>query len=103
MKQNSQQTDAKPTVIYFSKSPEMADLIKGVLNLKFEVTTTSEALHVDDALEAIRQTRPDYVLVDSRSPHLDHLQLYRHTKADKELVEIRFLIISDDGEVRHYQ
>ena len=103
MKQNSRQADDRPTVIYFSTSPEMADLIKGVLGHKFEVTATSEALHVDGALKAIRQARPDYVLVDSRSPHLDHLQLYRHTRADKELEKIQLLIISDDGEVRHYR
>lgn len=104
MEQNSRQTADKPQVIYcISKNPDMADLIKLALGHKFEVTATSEALHVDDALEAIRQIEPDYVLVDSRSPRLDHIQLYRCIKADKKLNKIQLLIISDDGEVGHYR
>jgi CheY-like chemotaxis protein len=89
-------TDVKPQVVYFSDEQETVDLVKLFLSHKFEVTGVTGATGIDDALNALRQLKPDYVLVDPHLPDLDHRQLHRQIKADEELKEIQILVIRDD-------
>jgi CheY-like chemotaxis protein len=105
MKHNSasRQAGDKPQIVYFCTSAEMADLLALTLSQNFEVTALMGVGHVDDALNALYQIKPDYVLVDPRLSNLDCQQLHRRVKADPGLNKIQILIISDDYKVEHYR
>ncbi len=103
MTQNSGQAEDKPQVVYFSTSVEMAELLSLTLNRYFDVTTTLGVAQVDEALDTIRQVKPDYVLVDPNAPGVTPQQLHSQIKADVELAHIQLLIISADYKVERYQ
>ncbi len=87
----------KPQVVYFCDEHEMADLVTLTLSDRFQVTAVMGMTHLDDAVDALRGTKPDYVIVDPDLPTLDHQQLNRRIKADKDLRGIQILIIREDG------
>ena len=60
------------------------------------MTVVTEVGRLDDALRAIRQIKPDYVIVDPQVPSLDHDELRRRMKADAELRGIQILIVRED-------
>jgi DNA-binding response OmpR family regulator len=87
---------AKPRVVYLSDEQEMTDLVKLALSERFDVTVVTEVNHPDDALKAIRQIKPDFVIVDPQLPSLDHDELHRRIKADTDLHGIQILIVRED-------
>jgi DNA-binding response OmpR family regulator len=87
---------AKPQVVYLSDEQELTDLVRSALSERFDVTVVKEVSQLDDALRAIRQIKPDYVIVDPQVPSLDHDELRRRLKADAELSGIQILIVRED-------
>ena len=87
---------AKPQVVYLSDEQELTDLVRSALSERFDVTVVKEVSQLDDALRAIRQIKPDYVIVDPHVPSLDHDELRRRLKADAELSGIQILIVRED-------
>ena len=87
---------AKPQVVYLSDEQELTDLVRSALSERFDVTVVKEVSRLDDALRAIRQIKPDYVIVDPHVPSLDHDELRRRLKADAELSGIQILIVRED-------
>ncbi len=89
-------TTAKSRIIYFGGDQEMVERVRLALSRNFEVTGVTGVIHLDDALNAIRRIKPDYVLVDPHLRDLNHQQLHRELKADQELTAIQVLVISED-------
>jgi DNA-binding response OmpR family regulator len=90
-------TNVKSQVVYFSDEQEMVDLVTSTLSHQFEVTAVTGLTGLDDAVEALREIRPAYVIVDPHLESLDHQQLHRQIQADEELKGIHFLIVRDGG------
>ena len=87
--------DQKPQIAYFSDKRAKINLIKAGLGQKFQVTEVMGVSHVDEALDALKQIQPDYVLIDPDLPHVDHNALYQHIQADPTLSGIQILVIRD--------
>jgi len=87
---------AKPQVVYLSDEQELTDLVRSALSERFDVTVVTEVTQLDDALMAIQQIKPDYVIVDPQVPSLDHDELRRRIKANAELSGIQILIVRED-------
>jgi CheY-like chemotaxis protein len=86
----------KPQVVYFSDEREMLELITLTLSEQFEVTPMTGVTHLDEALNTLRQIRPDYVIVDPNLASLDHEQLNQQIKQDEKLKGIQILIVRED-------
>jgi DNA-binding response OmpR family regulator len=86
----------KPQVVYLSDEQELTGLVRSALSERFEVTVVAEVTQLDDVLRAIRQIKPDYVIVDPQVPSLDHDELGHRMRADAELSGIQILIVRED-------
>lgn len=74
-------------------------LISRMIHHGFDFDQIAEASNGREALEAIRETRPDIVITDVRMPDIDGIQLIR---CAKDLYpEIRFIIISGYAEFEY--
>jgi CheY-like chemotaxis protein len=89
--------DVKPQVVYFSDEPEMVDLVAMTLSERFDVTPVIGMTSIDEALDALIETKPDFVIVDPNLPTMDHQELFRRLKADAQLKSIQILIVRDDA------
>lgn len=86
----------KPLVVYLSDEQEMVDIVSITLSERFDVAPVIGMTSLDEALDALRQTMPDFVIVDPNLPSLDHQELARRIKSDGELQGIQVLIVRDD-------
>ena len=92
------------TVLVVDDSPLNRKLIRTILDLrKIEVIEAGDA---EQALELIREQRPDLVLMDLKLPGLNGLQATRVLKSDPDTTDIPVVILSagsvpeDDAEMR---
>lgn len=67
---------------------------RALLDLTDDLTVVAEAADGAQALEAVRLTRPDVVLMDVRMPGVDGLEATRRIAADRELDGVRVLILT---------
>ncbi len=88
-------SDKKPQIVYFSDERIKINRIKAGLGQKFQVTEVMGVSHVDEALDALKQIQPDYVLIDPDLPHVDQHVLYQHMQDDPTLSGIQILVIRD--------
>jgi DNA-binding response OmpR family regulator len=86
----------KAQVVYFCDDHEMADLVSLTLSDQFQVTTVTGVTHLNDAVNALRRIKPEYVIIDPNLPTLNHQQLNRRIKADEDLKGIQILLIWED-------
>ena len=86
----------KPQVVYFSDEQEMVELVASNLSDQFEVTPITWVADLDDALDALRRIKPDFVIVDPQLATLDHQQLHRGMQMDPALKGIQILIVRDE-------
>ena len=86
----------KAQVVYFCDDYEMADLVSLTLSDQFQVTTVTGVTHFDDAVNALRRIKPEYVIIDPNLPTLNHQELNRRIKVDEELKGIQILLIRED-------
>ena len=56
-----------------------------------------------DGLAAIRQRRPDLILLDMHLPDIDGLELLRHLKDDDDLGSIPVVVVSADATAAHIE
>ena len=89
--------DQKPHIVYFSDRRAKINRIKAGLGQKFQVTEVMGVSHVDEALDALEQIQPDYILIDPHLPHMDHYALYQRIKADPRLSGIQILVIREEA------
>jgi len=85
----------KPQIVYFSDKRAKINLIKVGLGQQFQVTEIMGVSHIDEALDALEQIQPDYVLIDPHLPHIDHHTLYQRIQEDPTLSGIQILVIRD--------
>ena len=90
----------KKRVVVADDEPMTAELLAYMLDHKgFEV---ERAYDGREALERIRQVRPDVVVLDVRMPSMDGHEVARHLRADPELRHVPVVLFSsvDEADVQ---
>jgi two-component system response regulator VicR len=84
--------DQKPRVLVIEDELEMINMIKIILESKnFEVIG---AVGGKEGLNAIREHKPDLLLLDLMMPEVDGWEVYRQMKADSELKDIPVVVVT---------
>jgi DNA-binding response OmpR family regulator len=84
--------DDKKRVVCVEDEPEMIDLIRLILSRKgFEVIGANGG---KKGLDAIREQKPDLVLLDLMMPDMDGWEVYQQIKADKETRDIPVIVVT---------
>ncbi len=79
-------------VICVEDEPEMIDLFRLILNRRgFEVIGADGGR---EGLEAIRQHKPDLVLLDLMMPDMDGWEVYQQLKADQATRDIPVIVVT---------
>lgn len=82
----------KKRILCIEDEAEMIELMRLVLEREgFEVTG---AMGGEQGLKAMRQEKPDLILLDLMMPGIDGWEVYRQMRADKELTEIPVIIVT---------
>jgi DNA-binding response OmpR family regulator len=82
----------KKHILCIEDEAEMIELMRLVLEREgFEVIG---AVGGEQGLKAMRQNKPDLILLDLMMPGMDGWEVYRQMRADKELTEIPVIIVT---------
>lgn len=82
----------KHTVVVVEDEQEMIDLIELILSRRgFEVFGANGGVQ---GLKAIREHKPDLVLLDLMMPEMDGWQVYQQLKADVETENIPVIVVT---------
>ena len=66
--------------------------IRALLAMRQEIEIVGEAADGQEAVQMVRESRPDVVLMDARMPHMDGLEATRQIK--DRWPEIRVVVVS---------
>ncbi len=84
--------DIKRRLLYIEDEQEMIDLVRLILNRRgFEITGANGGR---EGLDAIRQLKPDLVLLDLMMPDMDGWDVYQQMKADPATTNIPVIVIT---------
>ncbi len=83
--------DRRPVVLVVDDNADMRRYVGGLLSSTYEVVV---AAHGGEALDQIRRRRPDVVVSDVMMPVLDGMGLLAAIRADAELADLPFLMLS---------
>ena len=82
----------KKRILCIEDEAEMIELMRLVLEREgFEVRG---AMGGEQGLKAMRQEKPDLILLDLMMPGIDGWEVYRQMRSDKELAEIPVIIVT---------
>lgn len=87
-----QNGERKAKIICVEDEPEMIDLVK--LILEREDYLVIGAIGGKEAIELIRQERPDVILLDLMMPDLDGWEVYRQVRADYRTKDIPVIVVT---------
>jgi DNA-binding response OmpR family regulator len=80
------------TVVIVEDEQEMIDLIQLILSRRgFDVIGANGGIK---GLEAIREHKPDLVLLDLMMPEMDGWQVYQQLKADEDTANIPVIVVT---------
>lgn len=82
----------KKYILCIEDEPEMIELMR--LVLEREGYETRGAVGGEQGLKALREKKPDLVLLDLMMPGIDGWEVYRQMRADKALVDIPVIIVT---------
>ncbi|MBL8350548.1 MAG: CHASE domain-containing protein [Burkholderiaceae bacterium] len=84
------------SVHYVEDNETNVEVMRGILAQRPQVTLTVSALGLD-GLQAIRQHRPDLILLDMQLPDVDGLELLRQLQRDPACADIPVVVVSADA------
>jgi signal transduction histidine kinase/DNA-binding NarL/FixJ family response regulator len=84
-------SEARPRVLVADDNADMRDYVRRLLSPRFDVETVTNG---EEALQAIRQQRPDLLLSDVMMPGRDGYGLLREIRADAELSSLPVVLLS---------
>ncbi|MFZ0591845.1 MAG: response regulator [Bryobacteraceae bacterium] len=85
------------TIMIVDDSPAMRAFVRRILDMSgLEINCCIEAGDGQEALELLRQHRPDVILSDINMPRMDGEQFVRSLEADPELRSIPVVVVSTD-------
>jgi PAS domain S-box-containing protein len=83
-------------VHYVEDNETNVEVMRGVLAQRPQVRLQVSTMGLD-GLSAIRQERPDLILLDMQLPDISGLELLRHLKSDPEVADIPVIVVSADA------
>jgi two-component system, OmpR family, response regulator VicR len=84
--------EAKRRLLYIEDEQEMIELVRLILARKgFEVLGANGGR---EGLEAVRNLRPDLVLLDLMMPDMDGWDVYQQMKADEDTQKIPVIVVT---------
>ena len=89
------QTEAK-TVMIVDDEASLRALVRA--NLEVDGLDVTEAVDGVEALELMRQSPPDLVLLDIMMPRMDGIEMLEEVAADPELKDIPVILLTAKGE-----
>ena len=84
------------TVHYVEDNETNVEVMRGILAQRPQVTLAVSMLGLD-GLQAIRQHRPDLILLDMQLPDVDGLELLRQLQRDPACADIPVIVVSADA------
>ncbi len=84
------------SVLYVEDNETNVEVMRGVLAQRPQVAL-EVSMNGLDALAAVRQRRPDLILLDMHLPDISGLELLRHLKGNPETSEIPIVVVSADA------
>ena len=83
-------------VHYIEDNPTNIEVMRGVLAQRPQIELSVSTLGLD-GLGAVRESRPDLVLLDMHLPDISGLELLRHLKLDDAIARIPVVVVSADA------
>ena len=83
-------------VLYVEDNETNVEVMRGVLAQRPQVALEI-SMNGLDALAAVRQRRPDLILLDMHLPDISGLELLRHLKANEDTSAIPIIVVSADA------
>ena len=84
------------SVLYVEDNETNVEVMRGVLAQRPQIVL-EVSMNGLDALAAVRQRRPDLILLDMHLPDISGLELLRHLKANDETSDIPIVVVSADA------
>ena len=84
------------SVLYVEDNETNVEVMRGVLMQRPQVVL-EVSMNGLDALAAVRQRRPDLILLDMHLPDISGLELLRHLKANDQTSDIPIIVVSADA------
>ena len=94
--EDEEREDETPAVLVVDDEAEMQDYLRSLLRSNYRVVTASDG---DEALDVLREQRPDLVISDTAMPGRDGVSLCRAIRADEQLRSLPVILLtaqSDD-------
>jgi PAS domain S-box-containing protein len=89
-------------VHYIEDNETNVEVMRGIVAQRPQITLEVSTMGLD-GLAAIRQRRPDLVLLDMQLPDISGLELLRHLKNDDEVAGIPVVVVSADATTARMQ
>jgi PAS domain S-box-containing protein len=89
-------------VHYIEDNETNIEVMRGVLAQRAQVRLTVSTLGLD-GLSAVREKRPDLILLDMQLPDISGLELLRHLKQDDDVADIPVIVVSADATTANMQ
>jgi PAS domain S-box-containing protein len=89
-------------VHYIEDNETNVEVMRGVLAQRPQVVLEVSMIGLD-GLSAIRQRRPDLILLDMQLPDISGLELLRHLKQDDDVADIPVIVVSADATTARIQ
>jgi CheY-like chemotaxis protein len=83
-------------VHYIEDNETNIEVMRGVLAQRSQVLLSTSTLGLD-GLAAVREQRPDLILLDMQLPDISGLELLRHLKQDDDVADIPVIVVSADA------
>ena len=96
------QTCALPILHYVEDNETNIEIMRGVMLQRPQIEL-EVSMHGLDGLGAIRQRRPDLILLDMQLPDISGLELLRHIKNDDDIASIPVIVVSADATTARMQ
>ncbi len=87
-------------VHYIEDNETNIEVMRGVLLQRSQIALSVSMLGLD-GLAAVRQQRPDLILLDMQLPDISGLELLRHLKNDDDVADIPVIVVSADATPAH--